>query len=116
MFTEVGRIISHRDGWYEERQVYQIMFIEGLMLGGAFCACLLFVITWKLSRSIKLAMLGLCVLGVFILIRASSFHHFDEFIGSRMLGFKLNWILEISGIGVVSLAAYRRLMPESRPA
>jgi hypothetical protein len=115
-FTEIGRMIALQDGWYEERQVYQKMFIEGLMLGGTFCACLLLAITWKLSRPIKLAMLGLCVLGVFILIRASSFHHIDQFLGSRVLGFKWNWIIEISGIGVVALAAYRRLNFESRPA
>jgi hypothetical protein len=115
-FTEIERIISHRDGWYSERRVYQKMFIEGLVLGGAFCACLLLVITWKLSRSIKLAVIGLCMLGVFILARASSFHHVDLFLDSGVLGVKWNWILEISGSGVIALAAYRRLMFESRPA
>jgi len=115
-FTEIGRMISHRDGWYAQRQVYQKMFIEGLGLGGAFCACLLLFITWKMSRSIKLAVFGLCMLGVFVLIRASSFHHVDQFLGSGVLGFRWNWILEIAGIGVVTLAAYRRLMLESRSA
>jgi len=114
--TEFGRMISHREGWYEERQVYQKMFIEGLVLGGAFCACLLLVITWKMSRSIKLAMIGLCMLGVFVVIRASSFHHFDQFIGSSVFGIRWNWILEISGIGVIALAAYWRRIFESRPA
>jgi hypothetical protein len=112
-FTEIGRMIALQNDWYEERQVYQKMFIEGLALVGAFCTCLLLFITWKMSRSIKLAMLGLCVLGVFILTRASSFHHFDQFIGSRLLGVKWNWILEISGIGVVALAAYRRFRQDS---
>ena len=113
--TEFGRMISRREGWYAERQVYQKMFIEGLILGGAFCACLLLAITWKLSRSIKLALIGLCVLGVFILIRASSFHHIDQFLGSRMLWLKWNWIFEISGIGIVTMAAYRSSCL-SRPA
>jgi hypothetical protein len=108
-FTEIGRLIALRDGWYEERYVYQKMFIEGLVLGGAFCACLLLVITWKMSRSIKLATFGLCMLGVFILVRASSFHHVDQFLDSGVLGVKWNWILEISGIGVIALAAHWRL-------
>ncbi|MDO8989013.1 MAG: hypothetical protein Q7U91_05205 [Sideroxyarcus sp.] len=113
--TETARMLSHRDGWYGERQVYQQMFIKVLVLGGASCACLLLFITWKMSRAIKLAMFGLCLLGVFIVIRASSFHHFDVFIGSSVLGIRWNWILEISGIGIVSLAAYRRLRVEARP-
>lgn len=107
-FTEIGRMIAFRDGWYEKRWVYQKMFIEGFVLGGAFCASLLLVITWKMSRSIKLAVLGLCILGVFILTRASSFHHVDMFLNSSVFGVKWNWILEISGIGVVALAAYWR--------
>jgi uncharacterized membrane protein len=115
-FTEIGRIISHRDGWYAERKVYQEMFIAGLALCGAFCACLLLVITWQMSRSIKLAVFGLCMLGVFVVIRASSFHHVDLFLHSNVLGIRWNWILEISGIVVIALAAFRRLMFESRPA
>ncbi|MBI5891014.1 MAG: hypothetical protein HZB47_10080 [Nitrosomonadales bacterium] len=115
-FTEIGRMISRREGWYAERRMYQEMFIAGLVLGGAFCACLLLALTWKMSRPIKLAMAGLCLLGVFILARASSFHHFDLFIGSSVLGIRWNWILEITGIGVIALAAFRRLMLEPRPA
>lgn len=113
--TEFARMLSRRDGWYAERRAYQQMFVVGLVLGGALCASLLLVITWKMSRSIKLAMLGLCLLGVFILTRASSFHHFDVFIGSSVLGIKWNWILEISGIGVIALAAYRRLQHVTNP-
>jgi uncharacterized membrane protein len=108
-FTEIGRMIALQNGWYEQRQVYQKMFIEGLALGGAICACLLLVITWKLSPSIKLAMIGLCVLGVFILTRASSFHHIDVFLNTTVLELKWNWVIEISGIGVVALAAAQKL-------
>lgn len=115
-FTEIGRIISHRDGWYGERRSYQSMFIAGLGIGGAFCAGLLLFITWKMSRSIKLAVFGLCMLGVFVMARASSIHHIDLFLRSDVLGIRWNWIFEISGIGVITLAAYRRLMFESQAA
>lgn len=115
-FTEIGRIISHRDGWYGERQSYQAMFIAMLGLGGAFCAGLLLFITWKMSQSIKLAVFGLCMLGVFIVTRASSFHHIDLFLRSDVLGIKWNWILEISGIFVIALAAYQRLTFKSQTA
>lgn len=114
--TEFARMISHRDGWYAERRMFQELFIAGLALGGAFCACLLLFITWRMSRSIKLAVIGLCVLGVFVVTRASSFHHIDMLLGSRVLGIRWNWILEIAGIGILALAAHRRIMFESRPA
>ena len=114
--TEFGRIISHRDGWYEQRYTYQKMFVEGLVAGGAICAGLLLYLTRRMSQPIKLAMLGLCVLGVFILARASSFHHFDSFLSSRVFGFRWNWILEIAGICIVALAAKQRLQLEPRSA
>lgn len=112
--TEFGRMLSRREGWYEERRMYQQLFIAALGIGGAFCAFLLLFITRKMSGSIKLAMAGLCMIGVFVVIRASSFHHVDQFLGSSVLGIKWNWILEISGIGIIVLAANRRLQHATR--
>jgi hypothetical protein len=42
------------------------------------------------------------------LIRAASFHHFDRIINQKFLGFRWNWILEMSGIGVMLVASYWR--------
>jgi hypothetical protein len=44
----------------------------------------------------------------YVLIRAASFHHFDRFINQKFLGFRWNWILEMSGIGVMLVASYWR--------
>ncbi len=107
--TEFGRILARRQGWYAERRLYQKAFIVGLLLVGLFNACLATAITWRMSRSLKVAMIGFCVIGVFVLIRASSFHHVDIFLGSRVIGVKWNWILEIGGISVVAVAAGKRL-------
>jgi hypothetical protein len=42
------------------------------------------------------------------MIRAASFHHIDRFIGSTILGFRWNWLLEMGGITVVLLASWWR--------
>jgi|NGEPerStandDraft_6_1074524.scaffolds.fasta_scaffold00001_22 hypothetical protein len=107
--TEIGRILARRQGWYAERRLYQEMFIAGLLLAGFFGACLALIVTWRMSRSLKLAMVGFCFIGVFVLIRAGSFHHVDVLLDSRVLAIKWNWILEIGGIVVVAFAAVRRL-------
>jgi hypothetical protein len=48
---------------------------------------------------------GLAFLLTFIVIRAISFHHFDEVLKHSISGVKMNWFLELSGIGLVWLAA-----------
>ena len=107
--TELGRILARRQGWYAERHIFQEALIAGLLLTAVFGVCLLLIITWRMSRSLKLAMIGFCIIGVFVLIRASTFHHVDVLLGSRVLAIKWNWILEIGGIVVVAFAAVRRL-------
>jgi hypothetical protein len=47
------------------------------------------------------------VLG-FVLIRAASFHHVDQFIGQTILGLRWNWVLEMSGISLVLFASQWR--------
>ena|ERR1700690_3649999 len=108
--TEFARILARQQGWYERRRIVQVLFIASLFLAGALGACLLLVITRRLSRSLRLAALGLSFIGIFVLVRASSFHHVDAFLGSRFLRVKWNWILEIGGITVVALAALNKLI------
>jgi hypothetical protein len=41
-----------------------------------------------------LALFGTMLIIAFVLIRAASFHHIDRFIGSTVLGFRWNGLLE----------------------
>jgi hypothetical protein len=50
----------------------------------------------------------------FIVVRAISFHHFDMFISTRVLGVRMNWVLELTGVFLVSLAAAREQMGYTR--
>jgi hypothetical protein len=57
--------------------------------------------------------MGTVLVLAFVLIRAASFHHIDQFIGERILGFKWNWVLEMGGISIVLLGSEwrRRSVP-----
>ena len=103
--TEALRVVSRDQGWYESRREYQAAFVGILASVAALGVVGLTAFTWRMSRSIKLAGLGLGVLAAFVLVRAASFHHADQLLGSRVLGLKASWILELAGIAVAALGA-----------
>ena len=41
----------------------------------------------------------------FIIIRAASFHQIDHLLGLSIVGFKVNWLLELGGIACIAIAA-----------
>lgn len=107
--TEFFRMLAHEQGWYEYRREYQKAFIQMFALSGVVAATALVAMTWHLPRAMKIAGLGLCFVGCYVLIRAMSFHDVDHLIGRRLLLLKVNWIIELGGIGVICYGAYRRL-------
>jgi hypothetical protein len=107
LFTDIARVIAKETGWYEDRRGVQKSFIL-LVLGGA--AAFGGWLMWRFQgfwRSHKLLLAGLLFLLSFVAVRAVSFHHVDVFLGRRLFGFKMNWALELTGIGLVILAAVR---------
>lgn len=112
LFTEVGRQIARAQGWMDHRRIVQFWFIVtfGTTVMGAF---LLFVIIMRdLFRRFKLAFTGLFFLLSFIIIRASSFHHFDEIIGFKFFELKMNWLLELTGVYLIFIAALKEILIE----
>ena len=114
--TAAGRVIASYQGWYGQRQFVQLAFI--------ICAaivCVSVVITlliWARHAPLStwFALLGTFLVIGFVLIRASSFHHIDRFIGTTFLGLRWNWILEMSGITIVLLASQWRRTKQKRAA
>jgi ABC-type Mn2+/Zn2+ transport system permease subunit len=106
--TDLGRILAYSGGWYEQRQTVQVYFIIGIAILCLIAALILVFWARKSSPQTWLAIVGsMFVLG-FVLIRAASFHHIDRFIGSRILGLKWNWVLEMGGISMVLLGSELR--------
>ena len=119
--TELGRLVAYSGGWYEQRRIVQFYFIIGVAAIAA--SALVVLLLWSRRSPIQtwIATVGSSFVLGFVVIRAASFHHFDRFIDSRLLGFRWNWILEMGGIAIVLLASeWRRaktlqaLRPASR--
>ena len=114
--TELGRVIAQSGGWYERRNEVQAYFIAAVAASSIAALAVLSWLLWPLSTSRTLALTGLMFLLGFVLIRASSFHHVDIYINRTALGLKWNWLLELSGIGLVGFGAViERRTLSSRP-
>ena len=94
LFTQTIKDNALAHGWYAHRRPVQIIFIMSLGLSFfiALTSLQLFLTnSWQRHR---LAWLSIMLLCTFILMRASSFHHFDIFINHKILGLTVNEVLE----------------------
>ena len=109
LLTDIGRVISRSQGWYDERREFQRWFVLGILAVSGILA------VWFICRfrffwvSHGLLVTGLFFLLTFIVVRAVSFHHIDQFLKIRPAGIKMNWLLELTGIFLVALAAAREI-------
>ena len=106
--TEAGRVLAHYQGWFEQRQLVQLSFIGLVAMTCLIAAITLLVWTRSAPIPTRLALTGTTMVLGFVLIRAASFHHVDQFIGRKILGLRWNWVLEMSGISLVLLASQWR--------
>ncbi len=108
-FTAWAKYFAKQQDWYSDRRKYQKLFIYTIFI----LSILLFVFLAFLFRRVYknqfLALIGISFLFAFIFVRASSFHHMDQLISSKVFGLKMNWILELSGISLLLLNAHRLL-------
>jgi hypothetical protein len=109
LFTDLGREFARLFGQYEHRRGFQKFFIIAVLAVVAIFGPLF---AWKYRAFLaghKLLTGGLVFLLTFLVVRAISFHHMDVFLKeSRAGGMKMNWILELTGIALVALAALRK--------
>lgn len=112
--TAVARCTAKLQGWYQERRLFQYRVILGLAAGAVFIG--LFFL-WFVRKDLKrnmLALLGLTIVLAFVLIRAVSIHHFDAILNIRFISIRMNWILELSGLVLISLNAIILLSTRSK--
>jgi hypothetical protein len=111
LLTDVGRVIARRDGWYDHRRDVQKWFLAAAV-GTALVMSVFVLVAFRefWARHVLLAA-GLLFLLTFIAVRAISFHHFDEVLGTTLIGMRVNWILELGGIGMIGWAALRSERP-----
>src|SRR3954467_13516326 len=104
-FTLTGKNFAKEWGWYDERQMVQVLFIAFIALAGAVSLGLLWALVRRAPAAYRIAVAGGVFLLSFIVIRAASFHHVDQFLGIQVGFFRMNHLLEIGGIACVAFAA-----------
>lgn len=108
-FTITAKKMALNQGWYRERRIVQLLFIGWLIFG------VLAAIAWVKNRlghiwkDFKLILGGLLFLSAFIIVRATSFHHVDQVLHFDLAGFKMNWLLELSGIILIACGTIQYL-------
>ena len=109
LLTAIGRYYAHRDGWYDHRRIVQLSTIIGIAILMVI-SMLTFMFYFRvILRTNWLAMVGLSFLLMFVLMRATSFHHIDILINTYILGMRMNWVLELAGILATALSGGRLL-------
>ena len=109
--TELGRTLVSHVGWMEYKVPIQVAFIGVVVLICILASLALAVLFRGAHPAAWLALLGAILVAGFVAIRASSFHHMDQFIGSRFLMLRWNWILEMGGILWSSPLAFGGMSP-----
>lgn len=109
-FTELGRMLAHAQGWYEDRRRVQVAFIAAWsVLGLTLCAVLVWV-SFGMPKSTIMALYGAVFLVAFVGIRAASFHHVDAFINLSWFDVKVNVIIENGALALLAVGAWLRTM------
>lgn len=105
LFTAIARCLAIRDGWYDDRQRFQISFIVFAIAGGGALMLSALVYFRKTFSLVGMAAIGFVFVTTFVIVRAVSIHHVDQIIGSHVLGMRINGLFELPGIVLVAVNA-----------
>lgn len=105
LLTIVAKMQAQSAGWYDNRKPVQYAFIVGLGIGGVAITLALLWFVRRLATSVKIALAGFIFIGMFVLVRAASFHQVDAILVSGYQAFNLGSIQEMAGILIVALAS-----------
>jgi hypothetical protein len=106
--TLTVRKISRNQGWYEYRRPVQVLFILFLIICSGVACRFIFALGRKKLRQNGFALMGIIFVACFVIARAASFHHVDLFLKSEVAGVRMNWVLELLGIGLILMNALWR--------
>jgi hypothetical protein len=109
LFTEVGRIVAFRQGWYQQRHRVQLAFVGVLGVAGLLGIAGMVHLARGQFRRLRLALIGAVFLIAFVGIRATSFHLVDKVLSHQVSVVRMNAILELGGIALVAVGAARNL-------
>jgi hypothetical protein len=105
LLTSLGRAHAKTQGWYEKRRIVQAVFILALCIAAALAGLVAMWIARRSDIGVRLALAGLVLIGLFVLLRAASFHHLDQLLSGGSIVLSLGVAQEIAGILVVAIGA-----------
>ena len=103
--TAWGRKMAREGGWYHQRREFQAAFLTAAVAVAAATALGLAWLVRGMRPRVMVVLAGLCLLGLFVLVRAASFHHVDVALRVPVFGLKLHTVLELTGIAIVLAGA-----------
>jgi len=104
--TEVGRSMARSEGWYENRRIFQAIFVVIFGCGAVAAVVGAMWFMRDLWRRYRIAFVGIIYLCTFVIIRAASFHHIDAWVTVNVGGLRRGWWLELAGIAVIAASAF----------
>ena len=114
LFTEVGRIVAFKQGWYQRRHRVQLAFVGVLGLLGLLGIAGMLRLARGQFRQLRLGLLGAVFLAAFVGIRATSFHLVDKVLSHQVSVVRMNHLLELGGIALVAIGAARNRRAQLR--
>jgi hypothetical protein len=104
----LGRRAAVAGGWYERRRLAQAVFAAAFGLLGL-CFLGIFATRARLfvARN-RLAFLGVLVLLLFVVLRASTINHANELFGVELKDDRWAWLLELCGSLLIAFSAASR--------
>jgi hypothetical protein len=104
--TLTVRRFAISEGWYERRRAVQLFFILMVAVFGFFSFRWMWSLLQEKTGPLRLSLAGLFFLVVFVVIRAASFHHIDQFLKYDLGGFRMNWLFELGGVTLIGWGAW----------
>lgn len=106
-FIETGRDLALAQGWYEWRRIVQWIFVAMLLAAMVFSILRVRERWADLWHQYRLACAGVCLLLVFVFLRAANFQHVDELVGIEVGGGRRTKALEPLALLLIAWACDR---------
>lgn len=116
LLTAFGREHAKANGWYGDHRAVQYVFVLSLGAAVAIALATVLWLTKGMNSAVRLAIAGLSSIALFVLLRAATFHHLADVLGSETLAHNWDSVPEMVGIVAVGVAAGlygRKRNPES---
>ena len=105
LITIASRANAHANGWYEERRMVQLVFVIVWGAAVAVAGCAILFAARHSHPAVRLALVGVVLIGLFMFVRAASIHHLDEIYARAAAWFKWAALDEVAGVLIVTSAA-----------